>query len=143
MGIMQEKFQVQVPPNANDNSHSGWVSDKSARVKKNTPGREGRSGGDPESKKMNNALFLNSTPPGMDLEDQELTDQRRMKLVMSGESDVSADYNSGAVREGYTKRKMLPTDDMYTNEHNDAFYGECTVDGETGFLERNNMLDRL
>jgi hypothetical protein len=143
MGIMQEKFQINLPSNGNDNASSGWVSDKSARVKKNIPGREGRAGGDFESKRMNNATFFNSLPPGSNIIDQEMADIRKMELVMSGESDVSMDYNMGAVKKGYTKRQMSPTDDMYTNEHNDAFYGECIVDGETGFLERNNMLDRL
>jgi len=143
MGIVQEKFQVEFGQNKNDNAHSGWVNDKSARVKKGMPGREGLPGGDPATQTMNNALFLHSLPPGMDVEDQEVTDQRVMKLVMSGESDVSQDYNTESVKHGFTKRKMLPTDDMYTNEHCDAFYSEMTVDGETGFLERNNTLDRL
>ena len=143
MGIVQEKFQVEFGQNGNDNAHSGWVSDKSARVKKDIPGREGYAGGDPESKRMNNALFINSLPPGTNIVDQEYADIRKMELVMSGESDVSEDYNSEAVKTGFTKRQMKPTDDMYTNEHCDAFYSEMTVDGETGFIERNNMLDRL
>lgn len=143
MGIVQEKFQMEYGQNRNDDSNSGWVSDKSARVKKEIPGREGRSGGDPESKTMNNALFINSLPPGTNIPDQEYADIRKMKLVMSGESDVSEDYNSEAVKNGFTKRKMLPTDDMYTNEHCDTFYSEMKVDGEVGFLERGNTLDRL
>lgn len=143
MGIVQEKFQAEFGQNRNDDANSGWVSDKSARAKKDIPGREGRSGGDPESKKMNNALFVNSLPPGTNIIDQEYADIRKMELVMSGESDVSQDYNSEAVKHGFTRREMRPTDDLYTNEHCDAFYSEMTVDGETGFIERNNMLDRL
>lgn len=136
--IIQEKFQVDYPQNSNDDAQNGWKSDKSARVKKGSPGREGRAGGDHESKAMNNALFVNSTPPGTDLEDQEYTDQRKMPFVMSGESDVSQDYSASAVKIGFTKREMRPTDDMYTREHNDAFY-----DDVGGFVERNNVLDRL
>lgn len=143
MGIVQEKFQIEYGQNKNDDSHSGWVTDKSARTKKNIPGREGRSGGDQESKAMNNSLFTNSLPPGMNIPDQEYSDIRKMKLVMSGESDVSEDYNSESVKYGFTKRQMRPTDDLYTNEHCDMFYSEMTVDGETGFLERGNTLDRL
>ncbi len=140
--ICQEKFQVDYPLNHND-EECCWVSDKSARMKKGTPGREGRAGGDWPSKTMDNAVFYNSLPPGDDLEDQEISDQRRMPLTMGGESDVSHDWNPTAVREGWSPRAMRPTDDMYTREHNDAFYDEMTVDGVTGFIERNNMLDRM
>lgn len=140
--IVQEKFQVNYPPAADD-TVGGWVTDKSARAKKGVPGREGLPGGDRASKTMDNAVFYNTLPPGSDGEDQELTDQRQMKYVMGGESDVSADWNSEAVHCGFSLRQLRPTDDMYTREHNDAFYDEVTVDGVTGFIERNNMLDRL
>lgn len=142
-GIMQEKFQVDFPQQKNDDADSGWLNDKSARAKKNLPGREGRAGGDPPSKYMNNAVHFNSLPPGMDIEDQEVTDQRRFATTMSGESDVSEDYNSQSIRQGFTRRPMRATDDEYSNQHNDAFYDEMTVDGVTGFVERNNVLDRM
>lgn len=140
--VCQEKFQINYPPAADDNGNT-WVTDKSARVKKGLPGREGFPGGDRSSKAMNNAVQYNSLPPGMDLEDQELTDQRVMPSVMSGETDVSHDWNREAVTNGFTRRAMRPTDDMYTNEHCDLFYAEITVDGHTGFIERGNTLDRL
>jgi hypothetical protein len=140
--LVTEKFQVDYDLQTNDDAHSGWKSDKSARVKKGTPGREGLAGGDPASQKMNNAVQFESIPPGMDMEDQEVSDQRVMKLTMGGETDVSRDWNSEAVRQGYTRRDLRPTDDLYSNEHADAFYDEITVDGVTGYLERNNMLDR-
>lgn len=140
--IVQEKFEARFPIPDDDNGNT-WVSDKSARAKKGLPGREGRPGGDIESKPMNNARFYGSLPMGSDLEDQELTDQRAMRLTMGGETDVSHDWNPEAVANGFTRRSMRPTDDMYTREHNDAFYDEVTVDGVTGFIERNNMLDRL
>lgn len=143
MGVVQEKFQVTPPDNPNDNSRSGWVSDKAARAKKNTPGREGRPGGDPASRTMNNAVFYNGLPPGMDLEDQELTDQRKFGMVMSSETDVTPDYSQKAMKTGFTAHKCCPTDDQYTNEHTDAFYDSVKVDGVEGFVERNNMLDRL
>jgi hypothetical protein len=140
--ICQEKFQIEYPEYHLD-EESGWVSDKSARIKKGTPGREGRAGGDPTSRTMDNAVFYESLPPGSDLEDQEISDQQYMPLVMGGESDVSRDWNPMAVREGWSPRALRPTDDQYTREHNDAFYDEITVDGVTGFIERNNMLDRM
>lgn len=139
--IVQEKFQVNYPEV--QERPGPWVSDKSARVKKGVPGREGRAGGDPASKSMDNARFYNGLPPGSDGEDQELSDQRVMTLTMGGETDVSKDWNPEAVKNGFTRRALRPTDDMYTREHNDAFYDEITVDGVTGFIERNNMLDRM
>lgn len=143
MGILQEKFQVDNAPNANDDARGGWASSKSARTKKGLPGREGRSGGDPASRQMNNALELASLPPGADIEDQETTDQRRFKSTMGGESDVSKDWNAEAVKRGFKHLPMRATDDEYSNAHVDAFYDEMVVDGEVGFAERNNMLDRL
>lgn len=143
MGIVQEKFQVTPPGNRNDDAMSGWKTDKSARVKKGTPGREGVPGGDLSSRRMNNAVFYASTPPGMDIEDQELTDQRRFPMRMASEGDVTPDYSQKAMKTGFTAHKCCPTDDQYTNEHTDAFYDSIKVDGVEGFIERNNCLDRL
>lgn len=127
--IVQEKFEVRLPRKPEGIENTGWASDKSARVKKGlTSGTQAQYG---------------TLPQGMDIEDQESSDIRVQPSSMGGETDVSHDWNSQAVREGFTRRQMSPTDDMYTREHNDAFYDEITVDGQTGFLERNNMLDRL
>lgn len=125
-GILQEKFQVDNAPNANDDAHSGWASDASARTHKGVSGQD--------------SVTL---PPGMDIANQRVSDQRPMPLSMGGETDVSADWNPEAVRKGFKRLPMRATDDEYSNAHVDAFYDEMTVDGETGFTERNNMLDRL
>lgn len=141
-GILQEKFQVDNPQQKNDDASSGWVSDQSARVKKGAgkvPGDQNHHGPDPSV----NALFQASLPPGMDIEDQETSDIRKMPITMGGETDESKDWNPEAVRRGFARKQMRATDDEYTNAHNDAFYDEITVDGDTGFTERNNMLDRL
>lgn len=142
-GILQEKFQVDNAQVANDDGEGGWVSAKSARAKKGMPGREGNSGGDPDSRTMNNAVEFASLPPGMDVEDQEVTDQRQFGTVMSGASDVSKDWNAEAQAKGFTRKPMRATDDEYSNAHVDAFYDEVKVDGEVGFTERNNVLDRI
>lgn len=142
-GILQEKFQVDNPQQGNDDASSGWLTDKSARVKKGTPGREGRPGGDHASQHMNNAVNYASLPPGMEIEDQEMTDQRQFATTMGGESDVSKDWNAEAVKKGFKRLPMRATDDEYSNAHVDAFYDEMDVDGEIGFTERNNVLDRL
>ncbi len=125
--IVQEKFQVIAPREKTE--ADGWVSDKSARDK------NGIRGGVTE--------MYNRLPPGMDIGGQECSDQPSEPLVMSGETDVSKDWNREAVANGYTKRSMRPTDDMYTNEHVDMFYVEAKVDGDVGFVERGNTLDRL
>ena len=122
--IVQEKFQVDYPP-AKDNGYTEWASDSSARRTRSAGNR------------------LNQLPPGMDIGDQKNSMQPDQPFVTSGESDVSKDMNAEAARQGFTRRTMRPTDDMYTREHNDAFYDEVKVDGVTGFLERNNMLDRM
>jgi hypothetical protein len=137
--ILQEKFEVRYPEK-DWNYGNLWMSDKSARVKKGLPGHE-RTGRECV-RHLGDEVFYNSLPPGMDIEDQEVFDNHPMLIVTSGQSDVSRDMNPEAAANGFTRRQMRPTDDMYTREHNDAFYDEITVDGMTGFLERNNMLDR-
>ena len=143
--IVQEKFQVDYPQNHNDDAQNGWASDRSARVKKGTPGREGMRGGDWASKTMDNAVFYNSLPPGSDITDAELSDARVMPMAgsLGTGSQVTNDVTAMSLREGYDRKRLLGTDDQYTREHNDAFYDDITVDGETGFIERNNMLDRM
>jgi hypothetical protein len=149
--IVQEKFQVNMPQQRNDDAQGGWITDAQARAKKNTPGREGRAGGDSDSRFMDNAVFYNSLPPGMDIEDQEMCDIRRMGLSINGnmpEGEATGDVtnrevNATSLRTGFSHKKLLSTDDEYTREHNDAFYDVVEVDGVEGFIERNNMLDRM
>jgi len=123
MGIVQEKFQVEFPePSQNET----WVSDKSARVAKSPAG------------------MLNRLPPGSDITDQDESYQPAFRQAFSGgsDNDVTPDNDSQSLKQGFSRKKMRGTDDMYTREHNDAFYDEITVDGQTGFVERNNVLDR-
>lgn len=122
--ITQEKFQATLP--RPPKGPSGWASDKSARRAKKAPG------------------YLNCLPPGQDIEAQELADLRSQPFSMGGETDVSQDFQ-GATRKGFKRLQMRPTDDEYTNEHVAPFYGEAvdTETGDVGFLERNNVLDRL
>jgi hypothetical protein len=121
-----------------------------ARVKKNTPGREGEPGGDYNSRYATVNVMNNSLPPGMDIEDQEYTDQREFNSSIAGNNpmgrnagDVTHDLNAVSARKGFDRKVCCPTDDQYTREHNDAFYDSIEMDGVEGFVERNNMLDRL
>ena len=141
MGLVQEKNQLEFGVPGEDNKDASWVMDRKARVKKGTPGREGK-GWDWESKTMDNVLAYNSLPPGSNIADQEMADVRVMRQVVAGTDDVTDNPKGEDFTQGYVDITMKPTDDMYTNEHVDAFYGEGKSDGKVGFLERNNMLDR-
>lgn len=141
MGIVQEKSQLEFLPTSDDNGNE-WVSEKSARVKKGVPGREGRQGWDWDSKSINNSVMYNSLPPGSDVRDAEMADIRQMRTVTAGTDDVTDNPKGQDFVKGFVDIAMKGTDDMYTNEHVDMFYSEATVDGKTGFLERANYLDR-
>jgi hypothetical protein len=142
--IVQEKFEVHEPiPAAADHR---WVTDKSVRTKKGMPGREGRTGGDYSSRLTDKSADFNSLPPGSNLIDAETNDMRVMPMNYNGNmgegGDRTQDVTATSIREGFDRKAFRPTDDMYSREHQDAFYEDVTVDGVTGFLERNNMLDR-
>jgi len=150
--VVQEKFQVNYPDrDSKAESQTSWVTDKDARVKKMMPGREGRKGGDSGSRFVNNAVFFNTLPPGADIEDQEVCDMRQMGLSINGNMPegvaggdlTNHEVNAESLRTGFSRKKLLSTDDEYTREHNDAFYDVVEVDGVEGFIERNNMLDRM
>lgn len=151
--IVQEKFEVRSPREPNDDAKEmgeHWVTDVEARAKKGTPGREGLPGGDYNSRYMNGSVHFNGLPPGMDIEDQELSDIRKMGINTAGgfpvehaAGDRTRDLSEKSLRVGFDRKDMSPTDDMYTREHNDAFYDTVEVDGVVGFVERNNYLDRL
>lgn len=120
--LMQEKFQVTAPEPKPDDSQ--WVSDSSVR------------------KPMAAPTDLNCLPPGTNIEDQYFADKAHATRTMSGETDVSHDWNRTAVKDGYKRLDMKPTDDSYTDEHVSPFYQPAIVDGDEGFCERNNVLDR-
>jgi hypothetical protein len=125
-GILQEKFQVDYPQ-ATDDLEAGWVMPSAARTKKGLNQHRGRT----------------PLPPGEDIRAQADTDQNAFPMTMGGESDESHDWNPESLRYGFKRLPMRGTDDEYSNAHVDAFYDEMTVEGETGFTERNNVLDRM
>lgn len=122
--IVQEKFQVNEPL-ANPATHR-WVSDKSAR-KSHSMGER-----------------MNYLPPGMDIENQAHADIKAQGMAsdLGVMSDRTKDVNMKSLREGFDRKSLRPTDDMYTREHHDAFYDTIKVDGVEGYVERNNVLDR-
>jgi hypothetical protein len=55
-----------------------------------------------------------------------------------GDTDVSGGVTPKSLGQGYERKDMKNSDDQYTGEHVDLFYGDSG-----GFVERNNYLDRL
>lgn len=135
--VVQEKFQVNEPLKpAGDHS---WASDKSARTRKGLQQRH--DSGKYESYRAD----LNCLPPGMNIEDQCIRDidSQPMSSGNMGNGDqVTTDVTMASLRQGFDRKALRPTDDMYTREHQDAFYDSVVVDGVEGYLERNNTLDR-
>lgn len=148
--FVQEKFQVNPSPYDDEAANHIWKTDLEARAKKMLPGHEGTPGGDYDSRYDTLPVNFNTLPPGMDIEDQEVTDQRKFNFSIAGNhpmgknaGDVTHDLNAKSARYGFDRKACCATDDMYTREHNDAFYDDPEVDGLHGFVERNNYLDRL
>lgn len=59
-------------------------------------------------------------------------------LSLAGQTDVTDNLQPPALQNGFTSVPMKGTDDQYTGEHCDLFYGDSG-----GFVERNNYLDRI
>jgi hypothetical protein len=129
MHPLQEKFQITVP--AKEEAEEPWVSFESSRDLHNVPEWCSVAINDVDGSKFN------QLPPGMDISNQMRKQITGMPMTMAGETDVSKDVNPGAFAKGFTKREMKGTDDQYTGEHVDHFYGDAG-----GFVERNNYLDR-
>ena len=65
---------------------------------------------------------------------------------LGGDTDVSGiDLGvSDHATKGHKRIDMKATDDQYSGEHVDLFYGEAVDEkGNVGFAERNNYLDRI
>lgn len=129
---LQEKIQITVPTKDAEPAE-GWASFESSRDSQaDVPSFKGRTNQDLDGNKFN------MMPPGMEIDNQCSTEINPQPFVMSGQLDVSKDVNPQAFAEGFTKREQKGTDDQYTGEHVDQFYGDAG-----GFVERNNYLDRI
>ena len=120
MSGLQEKFQVILPPQPNEDDGTEWQTFESAR-KSHNPGEN-----------------LNVMPQA------DLKNPNQMLRQIAGCTDFSYDTTPESFATGYRRHAMNGADDQYTGEHVDHFYGEATDElGNTGFIERNNDLDRL
>jgi len=122
---LSEKFQMTVP--FKETESEPWVSGQSARINTgNTPPGEGSQ--------------FNVMPVGYDA----TCSRDNFQEGFGGDTDASEDVEPSSMLKGYQRRPMGPTDDLYTGEHIDLFYGEVKDEkGNVGFAERNNYLDRL
>lgn len=153
-GLMQEKFQRTADQVQAEDSHE-WANmsygDTTHIRKIYKPSRNEFYASD-ETGAQDEGSFtdprLNYMPPGMFIDNQEpMVTERPYKKTDAGVTDVSKDTTSHAMRKGFTLYPFSGTDDLYTNEHKEEFYGEATGDDDagnkvTGFLERNNYMDR-
>lgn len=134
---LQEKFQISIPPKKEPDHE--WTSFKDAR----STGEAGFAHSNNVSATADAYEKTNFMPPGMDISNQRFKRINNMPLSTAGESDVSQDTNPDSFAKGFKRRDMKGTDDQYTGEHMDLFYGEAVdEEGNVGFVERSNYLDR-
>lgn len=114
MPILQEKFQTTLP--GKEEAGQGWTTFESQRT-------------------VRNETAYNCLPVGYDASSPA---DKFVSGGYAGSTDVTDDVNVPNLRKGWTGKKMGMTDDLYTGEHCDHFYGDAD-----GFVERNNYLDRM
>jgi len=143
-GGLAEKFQITVPYSEKghaleDKDEGKWVSFESARYVDDNP-------------QPNHGNKFNIIPDA-DIfrslqENGKDTRSNNFKQGYGGNTDVSAppvfkDMEKTA-HLGFARLDMKATDDQYSGEHVDLFYGEAVDEfGNVGFAERNNYLDRI
>ena len=119
MSGLQEKFQVILPPQPNEDDGTEWTTAESAR------------------------RTSNETPRN-EMPHSDLKNENQMLRQIAGCTDFSYDTTPESFATGYRRHAMNGADDQYTGEHVDHFYGEVVDEkGNAGFAERNNYLDRL
>ena len=137
---LSEHFQITAP--AKEEAGEPWVSFESVRKPRlvtrgmlDLPSKQG--GSLPVSR-------LNLIPSTEILEPT----QSWSNLDRAGSTDVTDNVNDVDIIRGWDRHLIKPQDDQYHGEHVDLFYGTVvgTDDADnkvTGFIERNNYLDRL
>ena len=140
MHPLQEKFQITVPHKEEVKDEDNWVfpgvdNRASSSQRDCLDGAVGFWNKDAES--FDNRK-LNQLPPGMEIGNQMRKQLTNMPLSLAGRTDVSSNVTSPeSMLKGFTRLEMKGSDDQYTGEHVDHFYGDAG-----GFVERNNYLDR-
>ena len=124
---LSEKFQITAPYSEKqaDPDHD-WATAQSARVNvgNTLPG---------------NGEKFNKMPVGYDA----TCARDRFVSGFGGNTDATGGVEPKSLEDGFKRQDMKGTDDLYSGEHIDLFYGEVVDEkGQVGFAERNNYLDR-
>lgn len=144
-GLLQEKFQISAPRRPHPDNE--WVmpdtqshrSDMKWRTYDNKNHDESVMGKTPlPITESVSVPITNDMPPGMFIDNQSpsTTDGFGYRFG-DGPTGPEQVITQEDIRNGYRMETMSPIEDMYTNEHTEAFYGDAG-----GFVERNNYLDR-
>jgi hypothetical protein len=124
---LKEKFQITVP--GKDTGDEPWATFESARDVRGEPTYNNNTSCEVAMG------FFNEMPPNMDI-DNAVKKPCKMEWFLDGDNDVTKN-DPDFLKKGYSKFRLKGTDDQYTGEHIDLFYGDAG-----GFIERNNYLDR-
>ncbi len=122
---LAEKFQITIP--AKDEDGEGWADVSTTRLHMGVPSPE--LGG----KGAYLGARFNRMPVGYDAS----SELDKFVPGFGGDTDVTGGVDEKSLGQGFKKLEMKATDDQYTGEHVDLFYGDSG-----GFAERNNYLDR-
>lgn len=122
---LAEKFQITVP--YKETGGEPWADVKTVRTHKGVTQPE-------------DGNKFNHMPIGYD----GAADETGFVHGFGGDTDVSKVITNKSLRTGFHRADMKGTDDQYSGEHMDLYYGEAVDEaGNVGFVERNNYLDRL
>ena len=128
---LAEKFQITVPysQSGNGEKDGSWATTDAVRVNTGNP-------------QPHHGEKFNMMPVGYDA----TSEKDAFVQGFGGDTDVTGqttDLRGETLVKGYKRRDMKATDDQYSGEHCDHFYGEAVDEkGQVGFAERNNYLDR-
>ncbi len=167
---LQDKFQITVPYNSNDDSSSegsGWVWAQAGTIRPR-PMQGGYSDGLISDFSLgpkrgdatpmtvpsgdfgcaNQASARNDPPYTSDMQEWVIKENGGMDMTLMSESDITKSVVARkSLMDGFTLHDLGNTDDQYTGEGVDHFYGDAEGEDDgknryTGFVERNNYLDR-
>ena len=142
MHPLQEKFQITVPNKQETKDDEEWCwggvdqrQNASQRYFGPMDANRSREDGRIDTEFP---IKFNTLPPGMEIDNQKRVQIENMPLAIGGRNDVSGKLEApDSMDRGFTRLEMKGTDDQYTGEHVDHFYGDAG-----GYVERNNYLDR-